>query len=274
MTQVKLGDKNIPFIYQGSNLLYPNPVKDGLVLWYDFKGMKNSDVSKGVTKDLTGRSTENAQHFNFLYNSESGYNKGLKFDGIDDRITPMIKQSDGTTSQLDMKKINNGQKFSVEMTLKMSNKIMTQGSEIFMTNRTYGRFWLQFIKDNNHTSSDEFVISASTYYGTEGGKSAVVFSKIEGYKYGDEFHLTATLDKNDKLILYVNGVKKSEQLLNNITITTPQEPDFRVTIGQGDSNAYYRRFEHELYSMKIYDRVLTEQEVKSNYKLEKERWGI
>ena len=274
MTQVKLGDKNIPFIYQGDELLYPNPVKDGLVLWYDFKGMKNSDVSKGVTKDLTGRSTENAQHFNFLYNSESGYNKGLKFDGIDDRITPMIKQSDGTTSQLDMKKINDGQKFSVEMTLKMSNKIMTQGSEIFMTNRTYGRFWFQFIKDNNYTSSEEFVISASTYYGTEGGRSATVFSKIEGYKYGDEFHLTATLDKNDKLILYVNGVKKSEQPLNDITITTPQEPDFRVTIGQGLESDYYRRFEHELYSMKIYDRVLTEEEVYYNYKLEKERWGL
>ena len=45
MTQVKLGDKNIPFIYQGNELLYPNPVKDGLVLWYDFKGMKNSDIS-------------------------------------------------------------------------------------------------------------------------------------------------------------------------------------------------------------------------------------
>ena len=37
MSQVKLGDKNIPFIYQGNELLYPNPVKDGLVLYYDMK---------------------------------------------------------------------------------------------------------------------------------------------------------------------------------------------------------------------------------------------
>lgn len=274
MTQVKLGDKNIPFIYQGSELLYPNPVKDGLVLYYDFKGMKNSDVSKGITKDLTGKTVENAQHFNFLYNSQSGYNKGLKFDGIDDRIIPMAKQSDGTVSQLDMKKINNGQKFSVEMTLKMSDKLIERGSEIFMTNRTYGRFWLQFIKDNNIVSSDEYTISASTYYGSEGGRSIYAFSKTLGYKYGDEFHLVSTVDKNGKITLYVNGVKAGEQPLNDITITTPQETDFRVFLGQGDSSAYYRRFDHELYSMKIYDRVLTDQEIQHNYNLEKERWGL
>ena len=274
MTQVKLGDKNIPFIYQGNELLYPNPVKDGLVLWYDFKGMKNSDVSKGVTKDLTGKTIENAQHFNFLYNSQSGYNKGLKFDGIDDRIIPVLKHADGTTSQLDMKKINNGQKFSVEMTLKMSDKLITQGSEIFMTSKTYGRFWLQFLKDNNIVSSDEYIISASTYYGSEGDRSVYASSKALGYKYGDEFHLVSTVDKNSKITLYINGVKIGEQPLNDITITTPQETNLLVFLGQGDSNAYYRRFEHEMYSMKVYDKVLTEQEIEYNYNLEKERWGL
>ena len=275
MTQVKLGDKNIPFIYQGSELLYPNPIKDGLVLWYDFKGMENSDVTKGVAKDLSGRSSENAQIFNFAYTSDSGYgNKGIKFDGVDDRIVPVIKYENGTTERLDMKKINNGQKFSVEITLKMTDKLITQGSEIFMTNKTYGRFWLQFLKDNNYTESNEFVISTSTYYGTEGGKVLYSYSQKEGYKYGDEFHLIATLDKNDKLILYVNGDKKDEQPLNDITITTPQDEDYSVLLGQGQITNYYRRFDHELYSMKVYDRVLTDQEIQHNYQLEKERWGL
>ena len=275
MTQVKLGDKNIPFIYQGNELLYPNPIKDGLVLWYDFKGMENSDVTKGVAKDLSGRSSENAQIFNFAYTSDSGYgNKGIKFDGVDDRIVPVIKYENGTTERLDMKKINNGQKFSVEITLKMTDKLITQGSEIFMTNKTYGRFWLQFLKDNNYTESNEFVISTSTYYGNEGGRSALAYSVNESYKYGDEFHLIATLDKNDKLILYVNGDKKDEQPLNDITITTPQDEDYSVLLGQGQITNYYRRFEHELYSLKIYDRVLTEEEVQHNYQLEKERWGL
>lgn len=256
MSQVKLGDKNIPFIYQGNELLYPNPVKDGLVLWYDFKGMKNSDVTKGVTKDLSGKTIENAQHLNFLYNSQSGYaNKGIKFDGIDDRIIPVAKHDDGSVSELDMKKINNGQKFSVEITLKMTDKLITQGSEIFMTNKTYGRFWIQFLNDNNSVD-DNFIIATSTYYGTEGGKSAFSYSKKEGYKYGDEFHITSTIDKNDKIILYVNGEKKEEQNLSEINITTPQEEELLVLLGIAGITGYYRRFEHELYSLKVYDRGL------------------
>ena len=273
MSQVKLGDKNIPFIYQGNELLYPNPVKDGLVLWYDFKGMKNSDISKNITKDLSDRKNDNAQLENFAYTSGSGYgNKGIKFDGIDDRIVPMF--TGGSYGRLDMKKINNGQKFSVEITLKMSDKIITQGSEIFMTNKTYGRFWIQFLKDNNTSSPEEFILTSSTYYGTEGGRSTYAYSKKDGYKYGDEFHITVTLDKNDKLILYVNGVKKDEQPLNDITITTTQETDFIVLFGMGTAGVYYRRFDHELYSLKVYDRVLTEQEIQHNYQLEKERWGL
>lgn len=272
MSQVKLGDKNIPFIYQGSELLYPNPVKDGLVLWYDFKGMKNSDASKNVARDLSGKGN-NGTLQNFAYTSGSGYkNKGLKFDGIDDRLTPIIKHPDNTVGTLDMKKINNGQKFSVEMTLKMTEELITQCSEIFMTNRTYGRFWLQFVKDS--AISNEFVITASTYYGTEGSRSVLTYSKIEGYKYGDEFHLCVTLDKNDKIKLYVNGVKKGEQPLNDIIITTPQETELLTFLGQGTTGAYYRRFDHELYSVKVYDRVLTDQEIQHNYKLEKERWGL
>ena len=272
MTQVKLGDKNIPFIYQGNELLYPNPVKDGLVLWYDFKGMKNSDVSKNVIKDLSNRKNNNAQVENFAYSSGSGYgNKGLKFDGIDDRIIPMY--TGGTNGRLDMKKINNGQKFSVEMTFKMTEQLISQGSEVFMTAKTYGRFWVTFLKDNN-ASSEQFILTTSTYYGAEGEGSIYLLGSKEGYKYGDEFHITVTLDKNDKLILYVNGVKKGEKDLSGITITTPQETEFIVLLGQGSAGAYYRRFDHELYSMKVYDRVLTDQEIQYNYKLEKERWGL
>lgn len=273
MTQVKLGDKNIPFIYQGNNLLYPNPVKDGLVLWYDFKGMKNSDVTKGIVKDLSDRKNDNAQLENFAYTSESGYtNNGLKFDGVDDRITP--KFTGGMYGRLDMKKINNGLKFSVEISLKMSDKIITQGSEIFMTTKTYGRFWLQFVKDFNVSSSEEFNIVASTYYGSEGEAINAVSSFKEGYKYGDNFHIIVTLDKNDKLIIYVNGVKKREENLSGITITTPQEEDLTVFLGQNSSTAYYRRFDHKLHSLKVYDKILTEQEVQHNYKIEKERWGL
>ena len=272
MNTIKLGNTPMSFVYQGDELLYPNPVKDGLVLWYDFKGMKNSDTTKGVAKDLSGNGN-NGTLSNFAYTSDSGYNDGLDLDGIDDRLVPTIKNTDGSESQLDMKKINNAQKFSVEIAFKMSDKLITQGSEIFMTKKTYGRFWVTFLKDNN-ASSEQFILTTSTYYGAEGERSIYLFGSKEGYKYGDEFHITVTLDKNDKLILYVNGVKKGEQDLSGITITTPQEKDFVVFLGQNSATEYYRRFDHELYSLKVYDKILTDQEVQYNYQLEKERWGI
>src|SRR5699024_6138134 len=86
MSQIKLGDKNIPFIYQGNELLYPNPVKDGLILYYDMKAMSNNSETKNILKDLSGKNSD-AELKNFNYTSESGYsNKGLKFDGVDDYI--------------------------------------------------------------------------------------------------------------------------------------------------------------------------------------------
>ena len=52
--KMKFGSKDIPFVYKGDKLVYPNPIKDGLLLWYDFKGMRNTDTNKEVAKDLSG----------------------------------------------------------------------------------------------------------------------------------------------------------------------------------------------------------------------------
>src|SRR5699024_10101965 len=83
---IKLGNTDIPFVFRGDELMYPNYVKDGLVLHYDFSGMSNSDESRGVAKDLSGNGNDGTlQNFNFT--EESGYDKNkLIFDGVDDEI--------------------------------------------------------------------------------------------------------------------------------------------------------------------------------------------
>lgn len=88
---IKLGNKDIPFIYQGDELLYPNPIKDGLVLWYDFKGMSNNDKTRDVAVDLSGNGNHGTLR-NFGFNDESGYqNRCLTFDGVDDYISILEK---------------------------------------------------------------------------------------------------------------------------------------------------------------------------------------
>ena len=64
--KMKFGSKDIPFVYKGDKLIYPNPIKDGLLLWYDFKGMRNTDAGKEVAKDLSGNGNHGTlQNFNY-----------------------------------------------------------------------------------------------------------------------------------------------------------------------------------------------------------------
>ena len=85
--ELRIGDSKPAFIYEGNELVYPNPVKDGLVLWYDFSGRTNADSQRGVAEDLSGNGNHGTLQ-NFNYTAESGYDGNkLKFDGIDDRLT-------------------------------------------------------------------------------------------------------------------------------------------------------------------------------------------
>ena len=84
---MKFGSKDIPFVYKGDKLVYPNPIKDGLLLWYDFKGMRNTDTNKEVVKDLSLNGNDGTLT-NFNFTEGSGYKDNtLVFDGVDDNLT-------------------------------------------------------------------------------------------------------------------------------------------------------------------------------------------
>ena len=238
MTRVKLGDKNIPFIYQGSELLYPNPVKDGLVLWYDFKGMTNNDVSKDVAKDLSGNGN-NGTLQNFAYTSGSGYNEGLKFDGVDDNLTVSKATSIRT----------------IEMTLSFSNNI-TGDKILFHGNHALDYFYItpeaHFVMRNRRKSTGGYQLK------TVVNKTETDFSKIK--------HITLIQD-NFKCAVYVNGVS-----LGAISNFSEEAIDFKLVNIFNYNNS--KSLNDKLYSIKVYDRMLTDQEIQYNYNLEKERWGL
>src|SRR5699024_7001153 len=97
---MNIGDMGVPFIYQGEELIYPEYVKDGLVLHYDFSGMTNEDETKGIARDLSGNGNHGTlQNFNFT--PESGYDKNkLLFDGVDDRLHLYINEIDASNFHL------------------------------------------------------------------------------------------------------------------------------------------------------------------------------
>ena len=238
MSQVKLGDKNIPFIYQGNELLYPNPVKDGLVLWYDFKGMKNSDVGKGIVKDLSGKGY-NSTLQNFAYTSGSGYNDGLKFDGVDDYYISSSKI----------------QRTSKELTISISVNLIEKS--------TNWQYFLDLVDNNGkkisvlqHWGNPDLFLNDLTINGHNYFSSSLT-----------KYNITITVNgKNIKV--FINGTSGTvSNTTANVDISTFTN-ELKIV---KPSNI---KLNGTIYSIKMYDRVLTDQEIQNNYKLEKERWGL
>lgn len=240
MTQVKLGDKNIPFIYQGNELLYPNPVKEGLVLWYDFKGMKNSDATKGVAKDLSGNGN-NGTLQNFNYTSESGYNNGLKFDGVDDMVNltnPLFNQT----------KENQSWTFSISLKLIENNTSL----EFLVRGINLG-IGIRYMDNENKILN---------YINTS--DKAYLYSN-KGVLLNELSVITCSYDYNNRTVkIYINDILDSQKIL-------VEEQELS---GMGYNMILGGRRNDFIYGMKLYNRTLTDEEVKNNYQLEKERWGL
>ena len=246
MSQVKLGDKNIPFIYQGNELLYPNPIKDGLVLYYDFKSMKNSDVTKGVAKDLT-ENILNGSLKNFNYTETSGYKNGLSLDGVDDYVETLKNNA-----------INN-------LTYTLSVELLF---EIKKSDNT-----VLYLVSNSESSTgiNGFTIG---YFGDSQGQVGLFYRGIRFWstrnlELNKKYFLQVTVDENGNMKLFING-KLDKTTTSSVHST---RPSLNLFFGKA---AFYNSplTSFNMGNFKIYNRALSEQEVQHNYNLEKERWGL
>ena len=241
MSQVKLGDKNIPFIYQGNELLYPNPVKDGLILYYDFKAMSNTSITKGNAKDISGKGNDGTLR-NFVYTNQSGYDNGLKFDNIDDEIGVNVdlKQSFTISHTVDMDLTNPVQFFSA---------FSLNG---FYLRRNYNALHCSVYTDKNISS-------------TSGGN--MFFYNLEN-ENKTKAVVTMVINGFDKTVtLYGNNEKLAT------TDTVIPVSDVKLTkLGRWNSGS--TNFTGKLLSTQVYNRALTDSEIQQNYNLEKERWGL
>lgn len=103
MQNIYIGDEQVARTYHKGQITHPSPVRDGLVLWYDFMGRRNTDAQRGVATDLSGNGN-NGTLTNFAYEPGSEYEGGgLRFDGVDDYVegTPIVN-SLGDNSTLEV----------------------------------------------------------------------------------------------------------------------------------------------------------------------------
>ena len=258
MTQVKLGDKNIPFIYQGNELLYPNPVKDDLILWVDFKGLHNTSYERQWVENFADNSNNNRLN-NFDYSEGSGYKNGLHFDGIDDFIS---------FNDLTFDDFRGMDKFTFDFTITFTNS--NKRGAIFslpLSERIDGSRRL-LVKVNENKE-----ITVGRYNGVWKGKKTMPINK-------ETVNVILTFenmeDEDFNLNVYIDGVKLE---LNTDLIVTSEyygNPYTYLVLGwQGTNTQGENAFLKEIiHSTKIYNRVLNEQEIQHNYNLEKERWGL
>ena len=80
--------KEADFLLKGNKVIYPPVRTDGLELYYDVKGKKNSDLYKNKLLDMSGNGRHGELH-DFNYKNLSGYQEDsqLVFDDIDDTLT-------------------------------------------------------------------------------------------------------------------------------------------------------------------------------------------
>ena len=246
MSQIKLGDKNIPFIYQGNELLYPNPVKDGLVLWYDFKGMSNGDLNKSVARDLNENSL-NGSLKNFNYTETSGYKNGLSLDGVDDYIE--------TTK-------NNA----------INNLTYTLSVELLFEIKKSDNTVLYLVSNSeSSTGANGFTVG---YFGDSQGQIGLFYRGIRFWstrnlELNKKYFLQVTVDENGNMRLFINGK------LDKTTTSTVHSTRPGLNLFFGKAAFYNSPFTNfSIGNFKIYNRALTDTEVQQNYKLEKERWGL
>ena len=235
--ELRVGDGKPAFIYEGSELVYPNPVKDGLVLWYDFSGRTNTDGQRGIAEDLSGNGNHGTLQ-NFNYTTESGYEKNkLLFDGVDDEIA-----------------ITTSEPIS-QMTYLMSVDISNESIQFFNTFSVQA-YYLRKQNANLHFSA----------YSDSDAQVSIrqpVFDSSERHRVSVGFILDRI---NNQVELIANGIPLGKVELRELTPTRITHLGRWVT--KSDS------LDGSILSTHIYNRVLTPEEIAHNYAIEKERFNI
>lgn len=247
-TSMKFGKNDVPFVYKGDKLIYPNPIQDGLILFYDFSAMTNEDVSKGIAKDLSGNGNDGVlQNFNFT--EESGYDADkLKFDGVDDYIGAPNSMS----SHILM-----GSTIEIVIYVEYGSE---QYPRLFATSTgTLGRGGMAFYLDKYQP----------TYFNLTAVVDADGNIRRGTFQYNKAYHIVHLYTENLESVLYVNG-----ELIDNRQYTTSMMESDNAVFGADMGFVNQRYYSDIMYSARIYNRSLTAEEIQHNYQLEKQRFNI
>jgi len=225
---------------------YNEYVKDGLYLHYD--AVSNSDeqqhsANATIWKDLSGNNHDGTVIGTANWNEDS-----LICDGTDDYIDTGVKQSE----------------FGQEITI----QTVANFQEIAQWRGLYG---FHSASPNWHgmmAQSNNEHVSFTMYCGAEGQNSSVIIPKDE--LLNKKRQITVIMQGGKGIKVYLDGILKGE---NTTTYNINPRDDYNFMIAKSHQNED-RFFKGTISSFKVYKRALTEDEITTNYKLDKMRFGI
>ena len=221
-------------------------VEDGLVFNMDAANRASYPKTGDTWFDTSGtnQASFNGPQFDTLYNKDSIY-----FDGADDYlITGNAGISDLTQCTMECwVRINSFTSFSGIFTLFSTSPYKGYGFNSNVSNA------IRFIVGYNNDGSYKYITSDSSF---------------TAYTW---YHLVGVVDSTEAYF-YINGVRQTD----NATYTTPSVPgNIPITFGRfyHNYNGFYG-FNGRIASARIYNRVLSTNEVLHNYNGLRGRFGV
>ena len=222
-------------------------VKNGLMLHYDaIDNTRNGHNKKATTwEDLSGNENDGAlQNFD-----ENSWSKNyLTFDGINDWVK--------------IKKMNY-ENITIEAVVEYNEKPENNEEMGIVSNLENGGCTLSNYASEGNTPYNKFTINVNgTYY------SRISDKEIE--KNG-KYMLTGSYD-GTTMKFWENGIENQEEIIGSIQ--NPNNNTIMVLGGNpSGSECNISYFNGKIYSIRIYDRALSDEEVEQNYKIDMQRFN-
>lgn len=222
-------------------------ISDGLVLYLD--GVNNTgnghDSTATTWKDLSGNNND-ATLNNFEYTSTSGWDDNcMILDGSDDYAQVGDSESMKPVAQ------------TVEIVFNrtgISNNNSSNRGIVFVR-------WMGYTFETNAINNNKFSVS----YGRNNG-----YLDSESLLDINSKYLLTSTHSNNKSKMYINSIYENEQEKTPATYESIYTNNCTYIGKYNDST----HFKGNIYAIRMYNRALAEQEIKHNYEVDKERFGL
>lgn len=257
ITQKKISSGHI--LYVASKRVNSEYIKDGLVLHYDGinntgNGHSNSAI---VWKDLSSNGNDGTlNNISTVLTNESGWGENyLALDGVDDYVSAYANTSGDYTIEFiakDIQAINSAKYGSSFMINTWTSDISSPSLQLFLDGRnsatTRKRYRVRWTRVEDDTNTE-----------------------IQFYEISDDGGFTIS-NGNNTIKTYFNGEKNDENV-NQSYYERSKIENMRIEIGRWYRSSTYS-IKEKIYSFRIYNRALTDEEVLHNYEIDKVRFGI